>query len=163
MISNKIIYQYINLPIGTMLLTSDGTALTGLYFEGQKHAAIPNIQDYEQKSLNIFNEAYTELTEYLNGKRQVFTIAYNFIGTDFQQKVWSTLCNIPYGQVLSYKAVANLVSAPNSFRAVANAIARNRLSIIVPCHRVIGSNSRLTGYAAGLELKRILLHLEGVA
>ncbi|WP_375326790.1 methylated-DNA--[protein]-cysteine S-methyltransferase [Candidatus Tisiphia endosymbiont of Nemotelus uliginosus] len=156
----KIIYQYINLPISTILLTSDGTALTGLYFAGQKHAATPNIKDYEQGQLSIFSQTYTELTEYLSNRRKEFTIPYNFIGTDFQKKVWSRLCSIPYGQVLSYKAIADLISAPNAFRAVANAISRNNLSIIVPCHRVIGSNFRLTGYAAGLAIKQKLLNLE---
>jgi methylated-DNA-[protein]-cysteine S-methyltransferase len=157
----KIIYQYITLPIAKMLLTSDRAVLTGLFFVGQKHAIIPNIKNYEQGDLNIFNQTYLELTEYLNKTRKEFTIAYNFLGSDFQKKVWSTLCSIPYGQVLSYKAIANLISAPNAYRAVANAIGRNNLSIIVPCHRVIGSNAKLTGYAAGLDLKQQLLNLEG--
>lgn len=162
---SKIIYQYIDLPIARILLTSDGDALTGLYFAEQKQALVLqqkslNNEDYEQQDLNIFHKTYIQLTEYLNGNLKEFTIAYSLIGTDFQKKVWSRLCNIPYGQLVSYQQIANLISAPTSTRAVANAIATNRLSIIVPCHRVIGSNSKLTGYAGGLEMKQRLLKLE---
>ncbi len=161
----KIIYQYLDLPIAKILLTSEEnslTALSSLYFVGQKHEVIPNSQYYEQQDLNIFHKTSLELTQYLNGKRKEFTINYNLKGTDFQKKVWAQLCNIPYGQVCSYQKIAELIGSPTATRAVANAIATNRLSIIVPCHRVIGSNSKLTGYAGGLELKQQLLQLENV-
>lgn len=162
----KITYQYINLPIAPILLTANenlstgSPELSGVYFVGQKHAVIPNNEYYQQQDLSIFHKTYLELIEYLNGTRQEFTIAYNITGTDFQKKVLAQLCTIQYGQVVSYQQVAKAISSPNSSRAVANAIASNRLSIIIPCHRVIGSNSKLTGYAGGLEIKQQLLKLE---
>ncbi|XVN43322.1 MAG: methylated-DNA--[protein]-cysteine S-methyltransferase [Candidatus Rickettsia vulgarisii] len=158
----KIFYKYIDLPISKILLTSDGDVLTGLYFAGQKHITIINDENYQEKNLDIFNQTHLELTEYFNGNRTKFTIPYyHSTGTDFQKKIWSIISNIPYGEVISYQDVANTAKNPQAVRAAANAIGRNKLSIIVPCHRIIGSNSSLTGYAGGLHLKKKLLNLEG--
>jgi methylated-DNA-[protein]-cysteine S-methyltransferase len=92
--------------------------------------------------------------------RKEFTVSYRFTGTNFQEKVWSTISTIPYARVMSYKDIANLIFTPKFVRVVAHTVARNTLSIIVPCHRVIGTNGRLTGYAGGFELKKKLLELE---
>ncbi|KAJ6645054.1 hypothetical protein Bhyg_00255 [Pseudolycoriella hygida] len=114
----------------------------------------------EHQQLEIFDSTHRELTSYINGTLKNFTISYYLIGTEFQKKIWTLLGNIPYGEVISYKEVASLTGSLSSVRAVANAIGHNNLSIIIPCHRVIGSNGKLTGYAAGLEMKRKLLDLE---
>ncbi|WP_341761724.1 methylated-DNA--[protein]-cysteine S-methyltransferase [Candidatus Tisiphia endosymbiont of Thecophora atra] len=161
------IYRYIDLPIAliysndlNILLVSDGDFLTGLYFVGQKHMPILDSSYHEQQNCSIFDQTYQELTEYINGTRKEFTVPYRFTGTNFQEKVWSTISAIPYARVMSYKDIANLIFASKSVRVVANTVARNTLSIIVPCHRVIGTDGRLTGYAGGLELKKKLLELE---
>lgn len=161
------IYRYIDLPITLtssnhlrMLLIADGNFLTGLYFVGQKHMPILSSDYHEQQNSSIFDQTYRELIEYINGARKEFTIAYRFTGTNFQEKVWFAISAIPYGRVISYKNIAELIFAPKAVRAVANAVARNALSIIVPCHRVIGTDGKLTGYAGGLEIKKKLLELE---
>ncbi|MCC8417407.1 MAG: methylated-DNA--[protein]-cysteine S-methyltransferase [Rickettsia endosymbiont of Bryobia graminum] len=154
-------YKYIDSPISKILLTSDENVLTGLYFAGQKHIPLINDQTYQAKDLDIFNQTNLELTEYFAGSRIKFTIPYHFTGTDFQKKIWSIISDIPYGGTISYQDVANTAKNPQAVRAAANAVGRNKLSIIVPCHRIIGSNSSLTGYAGGLHLKQKLLSLEG--
>ncbi len=143
-----------------MLLIADNNFLTGLYFVGQEHMPILSSDYHEQQNSNIFNQTYQELIEYINGARREFTIAYRFTGTNFQEKVWLAISTIPYGRVISYKNIADLIFVPRAVRAVANAVARNALSIIVPCHRVIGTDGKLTGYAGGLEIKKKLLELE---
>lgn len=162
------IYRYVDLPIALtssnhlrMLLIVDGNLLTGLYFVGQKHMPILSNDYHEQQNSSIFDQIHQELIEYINGARRKFTIAYRFTGTNFQEKVWFAISSIPYGRVISYKNIADLIFAPKAVRAVANAVACNALSIIVPCHRVVGTNGKLTGYAGGIEIKKKLLELEG--
>ena len=115
----------------------------------------------ENKHLPLFDHVETQLTKYLQGSRQTFEIPYSLKkGTIFQQKVWNTMAKITYGNVLSYRQLAELIGATQSTRAVANATGRNPISLIIPCHRIIGSNGSLTGYAGGLERKKALLELE---
>jgi len=102
----------------------------------------------------------TQLSEYLDGHRRKFDVPLDMRGTEFQHKVWNELRNIPYGHTISYGEVAKRIGRPAAIRAVARAIAANRIWIIVPCHRVIGADGRLTGYAGGLEMKRLLLSIE---
>jgi methylated-DNA-[protein]-cysteine S-methyltransferase len=104
--------------------------------------------------------AYSQLTEYFEGQRKVFDFPYKMQGTDFQKKVWKALCEIPYGETRSYKDIAIVVGNPKASRAVGMANNRNRLLFVVPCHRVIGANGSLVGYAGGLEMKTTLLELE---
>ncbi|MDZ7543485.1 methylated-DNA--[protein]-cysteine S-methyltransferase, partial [Clostridium perfringens] len=104
--------------------------------------------------------AYSQLTEYFEGQRKVFDFPYKMQGTDFQKKVWKALCDIPYGETRSYKDIAIVVGNPKASRAVGMANNRNRLLFVVPCHRVIGANGSLVGYAGGLEMKTTLLELE---
>ena len=106
--------------------------------------------------------AEKQLSEYFDGKRKVFDLPLLLIGTEFQKSVWKALRLIPYGKTVSYGDIARMVGRPASFRAVANAVGANPVSIFVPCHRVIGSNRTLTGYDGGLDAKRILLGLEGI-
>ncbi|MCD8045885.1 MAG: methylated-DNA--[protein]-cysteine S-methyltransferase [Clostridiales bacterium] len=103
---------------------------------------------------------YCQAEEFLTGRRSAFEIVYRFEGTDFQKKVWTALLNIPYGEVRTYKQVALAIGCPNASRAVGMANNRNPLMLVIPCHRVIGSNGSLAGYAGGLEMKKALLATE---
>lgn len=113
----------------------------------------------EEKSL-ILSKAATELEEYFTGKRQIFDIPLEPVGTDFQKKVWQALLEIPYGETKSYKEIAIAAGSPKGCRAAGMANNRNPIAIIVPCHRVIGADGKLVGYAGGLDLKLELLNLE---
>lgn len=106
--------------------------------------------------------ALKELEEYFNKKRKNFTVKINMQGTEFQKKVWSELLNIPYGKVVSYKQIAEVIENPKASRAVGNANNKNKIAIIIPCHRVIGSNNKLIGYAGGINRKKYLLELENI-
>jgi methylated-DNA-[protein]-cysteine S-methyltransferase len=109
----------------------------------------------------ILREAATQLGEYFAGTRTAFDLAVEFRGTEFQRKVWQALIRIPYGETRSYGGIAQQIGVPNGARAVGAANGRNPISIIVPCHRAIGGNGALTGFAGGLDVKRFLLALEG--
>lgn len=116
--------------------------------------------DYEEKASTITQEAAKQLDEYFDGKRTGFDIPLFFVGTDFQKRVWQKLLEIPYGATVSYGELAKRLGMPKAVRAVANANGANALSIFAPCHRIIGSNGSLTGYAGGLAAKKQLLDLE---
>ena len=105
----------------------------------------------------MLQEACAQLHQYFEGERQTFTLPLRLVGTAFQQEIWEVLRKIPYGQTCSYAAIAQQIGRPRAVRAVANAIGANPLSLLIPCHRVIGSSGKLTGYAGGLEAKRLLL------
>ena len=109
----------------------------------------------------LLHEARTQLHSYFEGERQTFTLPLRLVGTAFQQEIWEVLRKIPYGQTCSYAAIAQQIGRPRAVRAVANAIGANPLSLLIPCHRVIGSSGNMTGYAGGLEAKRLLLTKEG--
>ena len=152
-------------PLGRMLLAADDTGLTGLWFEGQKYFARCLDRENEEKELPVFAEAKRWLDIYFSGKEPDFTPPLHFIGTDFQKEVWEILCAIPYGQTMTYGAIADQLAKKRglsrmSAQAVGGAVGHNNLSIIVPCHRVVGSDGSLTGYAGGIERKTFLLNLE---
>ncbi len=109
---------------------------------------------------DLFTELFKELDEYFEGKRKIFDIPLLIEGTAFQKKVWTEVQKIPYGETRTYKEIAIKIGKPNSARAVGKALNTNRIPIIIPCHRVIGTNGKLTGYAGGLEMKKTLLDLE---
>lgn len=117
---------------------------------------------YEEGESDVIAEAISQLDEYFAGKRREFSIPIVFTGSEFQCRVWEELMKIPYGVTISYAELAHRINNPKAVRAVASANATNPISVFVPCHRVIGSNHRLTGYGGGLEAKRILLAIEGV-
>lgn len=117
--------------------------------------------DFIEKTTPIIGETIDQLNEYAAGKRKVFGIPLLLVGTEFQQSVWNKLLTIPYGQTTSYLKLSQSLNNPKAIRAVASANGANALSILVPCHRVIGSNNELIGYAGGLSAKRKLLSLEG--
>ena len=152
-------------PMGKILLAADEAGLTGLWFEDQKYFAAGLNKGYEEKEIEVFKTAKRWLDIYFSGKKPEFSVPLHFIGTDFQKEVWKILCEIPYGRTTTYKDIANHIAARRgaahmSAQAVGGAVGHNKISIIVPCHRVVGTNGRLTGYAGGLDKKEKLLMLE---
>ena len=115
---------------------------------------------FKIETTSILEETKRQLDEYFSGNRKAFTIPLLLVGTDFQQQVWNELLNIPYGATTSYKEIAQSIGKPKAVRAVAEAIGANGISILIPCHRVVGSDNSLTGYAGGLEAKKMLLQIE---
>lgn len=154
-------------PMGSILLAADGTCLTGLWFEGQKYFALHLGSAYEEKEIPIFETAKRWLDCYFSGKEPNFTVPLRFTGTAFQKEVWEILCSIPYGQTITYGEIANQLAIKRglprfSAQAVGGAVGHNKISIIVPCHRVVGANGNLTGYAGGIDKKVKLLALEKI-
>jgi methylated-DNA-[protein]-cysteine S-methyltransferase len=147
-------------PIGRLLLTSDGTALTGLYMEPSRKAQSTEgwIEDISVPPLSA---AVRQLAEYFAGTRREFDLPLRLQGTAFQQRVWRELTEIPYGETWSYGELAKRIDKPNASRAVGLANGSNPIAILVPCHRVIGADGSLTGYGGGLDRKRWLLAHEG--
>lgn len=160
------VYTYIDSPIGRLLLHSDGVALTGLYMNtsGDVAGRPGRGRDtwIEDASSGPLPETARQLGEYFAGKRREFDLPLRLYGTEFQQHVWQMLTRIPYGVTWSYGEQAKRLNKPNASRAVGLANGRNPISIIVPCHRVIGANGSLTGYGGGLERKQWLLAHEGL-
>jgi methylated-DNA-[protein]-cysteine S-methyltransferase len=156
----RTIYLRMATPLGTMLLTSNGEALTGAYFAGQKYDVTPQAGWQEDETLDVLAEARRQLSGYFAGARVAFDVPLAPAGTRFQQAVWRALLEIPCGATCSYGAIARAVGEPAAVRAAGAAIGRNPISVIVPCHRVLGADGSLTGYAGGLERKRHLLALE---
>ena len=150
----------IDSPLGAMLLTSDRTSLTGLYFIGQKYQAHPGADWIENPQLGVFRTAAEQLRMYFAKQPVRFDFALAPAGTPFQSRVWEALRTIPSGDTISYGELARRLGASSAVRAVAAAVGRNPISIVIPCHRVIGAGGALTGYAGGLERKRALLDLE---
>ena len=152
-------------PLGGITLTSDGMALTGLYFDGERD--FPDLSAVRNKDLPVFGEVLRWLDLYFAGKKPDFMPPLAPIGTPFQQAVWEILKTISYGETTSYGAIAKQLEKNTGRRtaaqAVGGAVGRNPISILIPCHRVIGANGSLTGYAGGLDKKEYLLGLEGAA
>ncbi len=157
-------YRYKS-PLGGMTLASDGTYLTGLWFDGQKYFGSTLEKEYEEKELSIFEKTSRWLDIYFSGQEREFTVPIRLTGTDFQKEVWEILCTIPYGQTMTYGEIAKKIAAKKglqkmSAQAVGGAVGRNPISLIIPCHRVVGADGNLTGYAGGIEKKAWLLELE---
>ncbi len=152
-------------PLGKILLAADGYGLTGLWFEGQRYFPFDLEQRHQEEELPLFTRAKDWLDVYFSGKEPPFTPPLHFVGTRFRCEVWKILCSIPYGQTTTYGEIARLLAVKlgvpkMSARAVGAAVGRNRISIIVPCHRVVGLNGELIGYAGGIDRKLALLKLE---
>jgi len=153
-------------PLGAMLLAADDLGLTGLWFEEQKYFANHLAADAVEQDLPVFRKAAEWLDIYFSGKDPGFELPLHFVGTDFQQEVWHILCSIPYGQTMTYGEIATRLAhqrgGPHmSAQAVGGAVSHNEISVIVPCHRVVGTKGNLTGYAGGIAKKIELLKLEG--
>ncbi len=151
--------------LGRIVLASDGECLTGLWFENQKHFGSTLPDEYEEKELSIFALAREWLDGYFAGMNPDGLPPLRLSGTPFQLAVWEILQRIPYGETVTYGDIARVIArwrgvSTMSAQAVGNAVGRNPISILVPCHRVVGSNGSLTGYAGGMERKQALLRLE---
>lgn len=153
-------------PLGRILLASDGAELTGLWFEGQKYYAAALDKQHEEKTLPVFEQAKSWLDIYFSGKKPDFTPPLAPAGSEFRREVWELLLSIPYGKTVSYAELAAIIAerrglAHMSAQAVGGAVGHNPISIIIPCHRVVGSGGSLTGYAGGIDRKIRLLSIEG--
>lgn len=153
-------------PLGKILLAADGIGLTGVWFEGQKYFPAQGCTESMISEMPVLTSAKRWLDIYFSGKEPDFRLPLHFTGTDFQNEVWKLLCTISYGKTMTYGEIARKLAekrgiARMSAQAVGGAVGRNKISIIVPCHRVIGSDGSLTGYAGGIDKKETLLRLEG--
>ncbi|MET0312234.1 MAG: methylated-DNA--[protein]-cysteine S-methyltransferase [Burkholderiaceae bacterium] len=148
-------------PLGPMIVAATGRGLAGVWFAGQRH--LPDMAGWrEEPGHPVLLEAASQLSDYFSGKRERFDMPLDLQGgTPFQQSVWQALLGIPAGQTTSYGDLSQRIGKPAAVRAVGAAVGRNPVSVIVPCHRVVGADGSLTGYAGGLERKSALLKLEG--
>ena len=154
----KIYFTEFASPIGKLRLTGTGAALTGVFMETERHASAQS-RDAVRDAAPL-REARQQLDEYFGGERREFSLVLDADGTEFQRSVWRALRGIPYGATASYGDIAKRIRNPKAVRAVGLANGRNPISIIIPCHRVIGADGSLTGYGGGIERKRFLLALE---
>ena len=155
-------------PLGGILLASDGSALTGLWFDGQKLFAATLDAEHKEKPLPVFLTAERWLDIYFSGRCPCFTPPLKLKGTAFQKAVWVLLLTIPYGATMTYGEIAAMIARQNgqasmSAQAIGGAVGHNPISLIIPCHRVIGADGSLRGYAGGVEKKLWLLELEKAA
>ncbi|WP_099159087.1 methylated-DNA--[protein]-cysteine S-methyltransferase [Virgibacillus ndiopensis] len=154
----KIIHKvYYQSPIGVLEITGTNEAVFSILFTEQQEN---KIDDYQDEIPGVLEDCKQQLDEYFKGIRKVFTFPYKFEGTDFQKKVWNALKEISYAEMGSYKDIAVSIGNEKAIRAVGSANGKNKLSIVIPCHRIIGSNGTLTGYAGGLWRKEWLLQHE---
>lgn len=158
--------SYYKSPIGNILLAADEVGLTGLWFEGQKYYALHLEQEHEERELPVFELTKKWLDIYFSGQEPTFKVPLHFTGTDFQNEIWEILYSIPYGQTMTYGEIARALAEKRgikqmSAQAVGGAVGHNEISILVPCHRVVGTSGSLTGYAGGIDKKIALLKLEG--
>lgn len=158
-------YRIIDGPLGNMLLRAEAGALTGVFFDGQKYypAGLPDTLAVSAADRRVLEQAADEIRAYFDGDLKAFAVPFRFRGSAFQQQIWQALCDIGFGETSTYGQVgAGLGLPPAHSRAIGGAVGRNPLSVIVPCHRVLGASGALTGYAGGMDRKRALLKLEGV-
>lgn len=158
---------YYESPLGGITLASDGNAINGLWFDDQKYFAATLCDEHEPKHLPVFDETARWLDIYFGGEKPEFTPPLSMKTTPFRRAVWSVMLAIPYGQTMTYKQIAETIAAQRglahmSAQAVGSAVAHNAVSVIIPCHRVVGTDGSLTGYAGGLARKQKLLELEHV-
>jgi methylated-DNA-[protein]-cysteine S-methyltransferase len=153
-------YKYVASPVGKLKLVASETGLIAILWENDNPRRVPLADLVEDTNQGILVETERQLNEYFAGKRDEFAIPLDMRGTAFQKDVWRALQAIPFGKTRSYGEIAKQVGRPTSSRAVGAANGRNPISIVVPCHRVVGSSGKLTGFAGGLEAKAHLLNLE---
>ena len=154
-------------PFGKLTAASNGMALTGLWFEGQKYFGSTLSEAYEERQLPVFAKMKDWLDLYFYGQNPDFMPPLALCGSDFRKSVWKIIRQIPYGQTMTYGEIADKIAKQNgtakmSAQAVGGAVGHNSISLVIPCHRVVGTNGSLTGYAGGIEKKKRLLALEGV-
>ncbi len=154
-------------PIGILTLSSDGENLTGLWIEGQKYFGRTLEKETSEKDLAVFEKAAEWLDSYFRGERPKMRLPLAPKGSDFQKEVWKILMTIPYGETITYSQIAKKIAENRgipsmSAQAVGGAVGHNPISIIIPCHRVVGSDGSLTGYAGGIQKKKALLQIEKI-
>lgn len=153
-------FTYCDSPLGTVTLQANEQGLLGVWFE--THTTKPEDLGIQEDSFPIFQSVKEQLERYFAGDAVQFDVPIAAKGTPFQQSVWHALTTIPYGETWSYAQLADAIGNPKAVRAVGLANGKNPVSVIVPCHRVIGKNGKLTGYAGGIERKQRLLTIEGI-
>lgn len=154
------VYKTVDSPVGKLKLVANGSKLAAILWEHDKPGRVRLGPMQEDESNPVLTETARQLVEYFAGKRNRFELELGFAGTDFQRKVWEALLTIPYGETRSYSDIAAQIGNANAVRAVGAANGKNPVSIIAPCHRVIGASGALTGFAGGLKAKELLLALE---
>lgn len=146
--------------LGELLLTADATHLTGIFFNDCQHALIPKREATSAPAHPVLRQAAKELQEYFNGARTTFAVPLAFTGTKLQEAVWKQIARVPFGETITYTELAQRAHAPEAVRAAGTATGQNPLAIVIPCHRIIGKDGKLRGFAGGLDRKRSLLALE---
>ncbi|MDF3024345.1 MAG: hypothetical protein K0R10_1706 [Alphaproteobacteria bacterium] len=153
-------HKTVKTPVGLLKLVASDKGLAAILWENDDPKRVRLDHGLEDKKHKVLLEAERQLLEYFAGTRDAFSLPLDFSGTPFQKKVWAALCRIPFGETRSYADIAKEVGSPKAVRAVGSANGKNPISIVAPCHRVIGKNGKLTGFAGGLEVKEFLLGLE---
>lgn len=156
----RLVGKVIDSPVGQLKLVASEHGLVAILWENDPPRRVRLAEVIESDDDPIVGETERQLREYFSGQRTAFELPLDFRGTEFQRKVWSALLTIPFGETRSYAQIAEQIGSPAAVRAVGAANGRNPLSIVAPCHRVVGSNGKLTGFAGGLETKAKLLSLE---
>ncbi|MCE1270194.1 MAG: methylated-DNA--[protein]-cysteine S-methyltransferase [Acinetobacter sp.] len=156
----QLVYMYMDSPVGALKLVAHDHALVAVMWDNEDHKRVRLAELIEDHQHPMLLRVKKQLEQYFAGQRQQFDLPLDFKGTDFQQQVWQTLLTIPYGETRSYKEIAIQIGNEKAVRAVGAANGKNPISIIAPCHRVIGSSGALVGFAGGLDKKQILLSLE---
>jgi methylated-DNA-[protein]-cysteine S-methyltransferase len=154
-------FTFMQSPVGTLTLVARGDFLAAVLWEHERENRVRLGQLHRDDQHGVLRETARQLSEYFVGQRRQFDLPLDFAGTDFQRHVWAALLTIPFGQTRSYSDIARQIGNPDAVRAVGAANGRNPISIIAPCHRVIGASGSLTGFAGGLPAKQFLLALEG--
>ncbi|ENW82044.1 hypothetical protein F909_01737 [Acinetobacter sp. ANC 3929] len=156
----QLVYMYMGSPVGTLKLVAHDQALVAVMWDNEDHKRVRLSELVEDRQHPMLHQVKQQLEQYFAGQRQQFDLPLDFQGTAFQQQVWQALLTIPYGETRSYKEIAVQLGNEKAVRAVGAANGKNPISIIAPCHRVIGSSGALVGFAGGLDKKQILLSLE---
>ena len=158
----QLFHKQISTPVGCLTVVAHDTALVAVLWENDDPKRVRIASSEEQADHFVLLQTEMQLNEYFAGKRQGFDLPLDFIGTDFQKQVWNALLNIPFGETRTYLEIAMQIGNAKAVRAVGVANGKNPISIIAPCHRVIGANGKLVGFAGGLENKKILLEIESL-
>jgi methylated-DNA-[protein]-cysteine S-methyltransferase len=156
----RLVYKWMSSPVGKLKLVASDHGLAAILWEIERPRRVRLGQEAEDNTHPLLVETERQLNEYFAGRRQKFDLELDFAGTSFQRMVWRALLGIPFGETRSYRDIARQIGNPDATRAVGAANGRNPISIVAPCHRVIGSTGKLTGFAGGLEVKAYLLRLE---
>ncbi len=160
-VDKRYVYKIVESPVGRLKLVATDAGLAAILWEGDDPGRVRLNIEAEDDNHPVLVETARQLEEYFDGRRQAFSLTMDLAGTVFQRKVWTALLTIPFGETRSYGEIARQIGNPRAMRAVGAANGRNPVSIVAPCHRVIGSTGKLTGFAGGLDAKARLLALEG--